>query len=319
MTLIALVNFRGVGESVKLNVVLTCVELTGLLIVIAIGAWALGGGNGDLSKLVQFDAPAGENPFFSVTAATALAFFAMVGFEDSVNMAEETKDPVRIFPKVMLTGLCVTGLIYVLVAISAVALVSPADLSEGEAPLLKVVAAGAPAFPLWIFAFITMFAVANSALINMLMASRLLYGMANERVLPKVLGRVHRTRRTPWVGIVFTTLIAFGLIWFADLTALGGTTALLLLCVFTVVNIAVLVLRRDRVEHKHFRAPTVIPVIGALACAYLASPLSGRASADYKVAGVLLVIGVVLWAVTYATNRFILHQETTIDPTHLTK
>ena len=319
MTLIALVNFRGVGESVKLNVVLTCVELTGLLIVIAIGAWALGGGNGDLSKLVQFDAPAGENPFFSVTAATALAFFAMVGFEDSVNMAEETKDPVRIFPKVMLTGLCVTGLIYVLVAISAVALVSPADLSEGEAPLLKVVAAGAPAFPLWIFAFITMFAVANSALINMLMASRLLYGMANERVLPKVLGRVHRTRRTPWVGIVFTPLIAFGLIWFADLTALGGTTALLLLCVFTVVNIAVLVLRRDRVEHKHFRAPTVIPVIGALACAYLASPLSGRASADYKVAGVLLVIGVVLWAVTYATNRFILHQETTIDPTHLTK
>ncbi|WP_433717664.1 APC family permease [Actinoplanes sp. CA-051413] len=319
MTLIALVNFRGVGESVKANVVLTCVELTGLLIVIAIGAWALGGGNGDLSRLVQFDSPPGEHAFFSVTAATALAFFAMVGFEDSVNMAEETKDPVRIFPKVMLTGLCITGAIYVLVAISAVALVSPADLNEGDAPLLKVVEAGAPAFPLTVFAFITMFAVANSALINMLMASRLLYGMANERVLPKVLGKVHRTRRTPWVGIVFTTLIAFGLIWFADLTALGGTTALLLLCVFTVVNIAVLVLRRDKVEHKHFKAPTIIPIIGAISCAYLASPLSGRASADYKVAGVLLIIGVVLWAITYATNRFILHQDTTIDPAKLDK
>jgi amino acid transporter len=317
MTLIALVNFRGVGESVKVNVLLTCVELTGLLIVICIGAWALGGGDGDLARLVQFDSPPGESAFFSVTAATALAFFAMVGFEDSVNMAEETKDPVRIFPKVMLTGLCITGVIYVLVAISAVALVSPADLSEGDAPLLKVVAAGAPAFPLWIFAFITMFAVANSALINMLMASRLLYGMANERVLPKVLGRVHRTRRTPWVGIIFTTLIAFGLIWFADLTALGGTTALLLLCVFTVVNIAVLVLRKDRVEHKHFKAPTIIPVIGAITCAYLASPLSGRAGADYQVAGVLLIIGVVLWAITYATNRFILHQDTTIDPAKL--
>ena len=319
MTLIALVNFRGVGESVKANVVLTCIELTGLLIVICIGAWALGGGNGDLSRLVQFDSPPGESAFFSVTAATALAFFAMVGFEDSVNMAEETKDPVRIFPKVMLTGLAVTGVIYVLVAISAVALVSPEDLSEGDAPLLKVVAAGAPAFPLTIFAFITMFAVANSALINMLMASRLLYGMANERVLPKVLGKVHRTRRTPWVGILFTTLIAFGLIWFADLTALGGTTALLLLCVFTVVNIAVLVLRRDKVEHKHFKAPTVIPIIGAIACAYLASPLSGRASTDYKVAGVLLIIGVVLWAITYAINKFVLHQDTTIDPTRIEK
>ncbi|MBM2619826.1 APC family permease [Actinoplanes sp. LDG1-06] len=317
MLLVGLINFRGVGESVKLNVLLTCVELTGLLIVICIGAWALGGGNGDLSRLTDFQAAEGESAFFSVTAATALAFFAMVGFEDSVNMAEETKDPVRIFPKVMLTGLCITGAIYVLVSISSVALVPPAELGEGDAPLLKVVEAGASAFPLWIFAFITMFAVANSALINMLMASRLLYGMANERVLPRVLGKVHPSRRTPWVGIVFTTVIAFGLIWFADLTALGGTTSLLLLCVFTVVNIAVLVLRRDRVEHKHFKAPTAIPVIGAVACAYLASPLSGRAAADYRIAGILIVIGIVLWVATYFYNRNVRHEETTLDPTNL--
>ena len=76
-----------------------------------------------------------------------------------------------------------------------IAVVSPKDLSQGSAPLLKVVEAGAPDFPIGLFAFITMFAVANSALINMLMASRLLYGMANERVLPRVLGKVHRTRR----------------------------------------------------------------------------------------------------------------------------
>jgi APA family basic amino acid/polyamine antiporter len=303
MTLIGLINFRGVGESVKLNVLLTCVELTGLLIIICIGAWALGGGNGDLSRLTDFSAAEGESAFFSVTAATALAFFAMVGFEDSVNMAEETKDPVRIFPKVMLTGLCVTGLIYVLVSISSVALVAPDELGEGDAPLLKVVQAGASGFPLWIFAFITMFAVANSALINMLMASRLLYGMANEGVLPRILGRVHAGRRTPWVGIVFTTVIAFGLIWFADLTALGGTTSLLLLCVFTVVNVAVLVLRRDPVEHKHFKAPTAIPIIGAVACAYLASPLSGRSGDDYRVAGVLLVIGIALWLIHFAATK----------------
>ncbi|WP_430783394.1 APC family permease [Actinoplanes sp. G11-F43] len=305
ITLVALINFRGVGESVKANVVLTVVELTGLLIVIGIGAWALGGGDGDLTRLTQFNTPPGESIVLSVTAGTALAFFAMVGFEDSVNMAEETRDPVRVFPRIMLLGLCITGVIYVLVAISAVALVAPAELGEGDTPLLKVVEAGAPWFPLTAFAFITMFAVANSALINMMMASRLLYGMARERVLPSVLGRVHRGRRTPWVGIVFTTVVAFGLIWFADLTALGGTTALLLLCVFTVVNVACLVLRRDRVEHQHFRAPTVIPVLGAVACAFLASPLSGRAGADYRVAGVLLLIGVALWAITYATNRFV--------------
>ena len=157
-----------------------------------------------------------------------------------------------------------------------------------------------------------MFAVANSALINMLMASRLLYGMANERVLPAALGRVLPERRTPWVAIIFTTLLAFGLIWFADLTALGGTTSLLLLCVFTVVNIAVLVLRRDPVEHKHFRTPTALPVLGGLLCAFLASPLSGRDPADYKVAGVLLIVGIGLWAVTWVLNRALYARPTRI-------
>lgn len=310
MTAIALVNFRGVAESVKLNVVLTIVELTGLLIIIAIGAWAIMGGKGDTSRLTQINIPEGETAFAAVTAATALAFFAMVGFEDSVNMAEETKDPVRIFPKIMILGLTITGIIYVLVAISAVSLVAPEQLGEGEAPLLKVVAAGAPAFPVGVFAFITMFAVANSALINMLMASRLLYGMAHEEVLPRPLGKVHRGRRTPYVAIIFTTLIAFGLIWFADLTTLGGTTAFLLLCVFTIVNVAVLILRKDKVDHRHFRSPTVVSVLGAVLCLYLASPLSGRDSNDYVVGGILLVIGVVLWALTWFVNRAVFAKPT---------
>ena len=303
MTLIAVVNARGVAESVKTNVVLTAVELSGLLIIIAIGAWALGAGDGDPSRLTQITVPDGENPFGAVTAATALAFFAMVGFEDSVNMAEETKDPGRNFPRMMLLGLGFTGVIYLLVAVSATALVPVDELSEGDTPLLKVVEAGAPGFPIGLFAVITMFAVANSALINMLMASRLLYGMANERVLPRVLGRVLPERRTPWVAIAFTTLLAFALIWFADLEALGGTTSLLLLCVFTVVNISVLVLRRDPVEHDHFRTPTALAVAGALLCAFLASPLSGRDTSDYRIAGVLLVVGIALWVVTWVLNR----------------
>jgi len=317
MTLIALVNLRGVGESVKANVVLTCVELSGLLIVIGIGAWALAGGDGDTSRLTDFNVPAGESPFGAVTAATALAFFAMVGFEDSVNMAEETKDPVRIFPKMMLIGLSITGVIYVLVAISAVTLVSPDELNKGATPLLKVVQAGAPGFPLEVFAWITMFAVANSALINMLMASRLLYGMSHEQVLPGPLGRVLRKRRTPYIAILFTTLLAFFLIGYADLAALGGTTAFLLLCVFAVVNVAVLVLRRDRVEHKHFHAPTALPVLGVVLCVYLASPLSGRASDDYKIAGWLMVIGVGRWAITWLLNKYVSKRHAEFDPSHI--
>jgi amino acid transporter len=317
MGLIAAVNHRGVGESVKANVVLTCVELTGLLIVIGIGVWALGGGDGDFSRVTEFDT--GERSVLGgVIAATGLAFFAMVGFEDSVNMAEETKEPRRIFPKVLLAGLAITGLIYVLVSISAIALVPADALSEGDTPLLQVVEAGAPAFPLGLFGVITMFAVANSALINMLMASRLVYGMSQERVLPPFLGRVHPRRRTPTTAILFTTALAFGLITFVGAVPdLGGTTALLLLCVFAVVNVAVLVLRKDRVDADHFRTPTFLPVVGALACAYLATPWAGRPVVQYQIAGVLLAIGVVLWAVTVLVIRRAGGTTPHLDPTHL--
>ena len=276
MLLVALVNFRGVGESVKANVVLTLVELSGLLLVIFVGLYALTRGEADFTEVVLFSSGDEKGVFFAVTAATSLAFFAMVGFEDSVNMAEECKDPRRDFPRMMLTGLGITGVIYVLVSITAVALVPVGDLSDESkgSALTQVVAAGAPGLPFdTIFPFIGMFAVANSALINMLMASRLLYGLANQDVLPRSLGKVHPVRRTPWVSIVFTTAIAFGLIVYVvrasassdgatAVELLGGTTALLLLCVFTVVNVSLLVLRRRPVDHDHFKAPAFLPVVG---------------------------------------------------------
>jgi amino acid transporter len=192
----------------------------------------------------------------------------------------------------------------VLVSVSAVTLVSPEQLGEGETPLLKVVQAGAPNFPVGIFGIITMFAVANSALINMLMASRLVYGMSREHVLPTVLGKVHRSRRTPYIAIGFTTLLAFGLITFVGgVPQLGGTTALLLLCVFTVVNAAVLVLRRDRVAHRHFRTPTWMALLGVATCAFLVGPWTGRDPVQYRIAAILIGLGVVLWAVTVLINR----------------
>ncbi|WP_197431412.1 MULTISPECIES: APC family permease [unclassified Dietzia] len=292
---VAAINLRGISESVRLNVVLTAIEVSGLLLVIGIGVWALSHGHGDLSRLTQVETSPGESPVRSITAATALAFFAFVGFEDSVNMAEETRDPARVFPRIMFAGLAITGVIYLLVVAVSVSVVPPEVLGSGETPLLTVVAVGAPAFPLWIFALITMAAVANSALINMLMASRLLYGMAGEKVLPSLLGRVLPGRRTPWVAICVTTLLAVLLIAGVDLASLGGTTSLLLLAVFAVTNCAVLVLRRSPVEHRHFRAPTVIPVAGLLSCVFLASPWSGRPAEDYRVAALLLLAGVGLW------------------------
>ncbi len=310
MALLALINLRGVSESLKFNVVLTVVELTGLLIVIVIGFWAMTQGDVDFSRITVFETAEDKGVFLSLTTATSLAFFSMVGFEDSVNMAEETKDPVRTFPKVMLTGLGLTAIVYVLVSIAAVAVVPIGTLSESQTPLLEVVRAGAPNLSMdVIFPFLSMFAVANTALINMLMASRLLYGMAHQDVLPRALGKVLPERRSPWSAIVFTTLIAFGLIFTVTnvmgtdtVAALGGTTALLLLCVFTIVNVAVIVLRRTPVDREHFRAPAILPYLGAITCAFLVGPWA-QDPIEYQIAGVLIAIGIVLWGITWVWNR----------------
>jgi len=316
MVLLALINLRGVGESVKFNVALTIVEMTALAVVIAIGFWVIGRGDGDLSRVTVFESPDQKGMFAAVTIATAIAFFSMVGFEDSVNMVEETKDPERIFPKMMLTGLGIAVVIYMLVAISVIAVIPAGDIASPQNPeagvLLDVVRVGSPDIPIdKLFPFMTVFAVANTALINMLMASRLVYGMAHQDVLPRSLGRVSATRRSPYTAIAFTTLLALALILVVRLqaessivVALSGTTALLLLAVFAAVNVSCLILRRDRTPSR-FRAPTVFPALGAVACAYLLGPWA-RLEADhiqYKIAAGLLGLGVALWLLTWATNR----------------
>ncbi|MFD9967035.1 APC family permease [Streptomyces sp. NPDC059017] len=307
---LAAIALRGVAESVKTNMVLTLVELSGLAVVLGIGAWAVMSGGGEPSRLGEFHSSGtGYALLTSVLGATALGFFAFVGFEDSVNMAEETKDPVRTFPRAIFIGVGVTGTIYVLVALVSSLLVDYRVLAASDGPLLEVVKAGGVDFPPKLFAAIALFAVTNSALINIMMASRLCYGLANEKVLPRGMARVLPHRRTPVTGIVFVTLIAIGLVSTGEIEGLGDTTAFLLLCVFAVVNVAVLVLRKDRVEHAHFRTPTVLPVLGAITSVILASPLSERGSDVYIRAGVLIAVGILLWVVNKLWMR-LRHEET---------
>lgn len=298
---LALLNFRGVAESVKANVAMTAVELSGLLIVIAVGAVALAQGIGDAGNALTFNE--GADPFALIVSGAGLAFFAIVGFEDSVNLVEETENPQRAFPRAFFIGITITGVVYMLVAFFTTALVPIEILRDSNQDLLEVVRIGAPWFPLVLFALIAMVAVSNTSLINLMMASRLLYGLARERAVPAAFARIHAGRRTPWVAIIVTTVIALSLASWSGVRTLGGTTALLLLCVFAIVNVTVLVLRRQAVAHAHYRAPTVFPVLGAISCAWLASPWSGRDPAQYRVAGVLLVIGLALYAITWAIDR----------------
>lgn len=128
-----------------------------------------------------------------------------------MNVAEETRDPRRAFPRALFGGLAVAGLIYVLVALVASMVVDTARLASSTGPLLEVVRAEPLAVPPQLFAGAALFALANGALINMVMASRLVYGMADRGHLPRFLGRVLLGRRTPWAGLVLLVGVAF---WF---------------------------------------------------------------------------------------------------------
>jgi amino acid transporter len=266
-----------------------------------IGGSALARGLGEPTRAFEFNA--GSDPFTLVMSGAGLAFFALVGFEDSVNMAEETVDPQRVFPRALFVGLAITGVIYIVVAFCATAIVPIEVLRTSDQDLLEIIRIGAPWFPFGLFSLIAMCAVANSALINMMMASRLVYGMAREGIIAESFGAVHRARHTPWIAILFTTALVIALASWGGVRALGGTTALLLLCVFTLVNVAVLVLRRQPVEHAHYRAPAFLPVLGAVFCLYLASPWSGRGPQQYWIAGALLFLGLALWAVNRLWRR----------------
>ncbi|MFD5102617.1 APC family permease [Streptomyces albidochromogenes] len=271
---LALINARGIKESTRANVVATVVEVGGLLVIVALGAWLLLRGDGDPGRLVRLGTPE-KGAAAAVLSGSVLAYYSFVGFETSVNVAEETRDPRRSYPRALFGALATAGAVYVLVGIAASAAVPTARLAASGGPLLEVVRA-AGGVPTWLFSAIALVAVANGALLTGIMSSRLAYGMARDGLLPAPLARVLPGRRTPWVAITATTALAALLALTGGVATLASTLVLLLLVVFLVVNAAVLVLRRDLGRADHFRAPTVLPVLGALSCVVLATQIEAQ-------------------------------------------
>ncbi|MEN0015527.1 MAG: APC family permease [Solirubrobacteraceae bacterium] len=314
LILVAALNFRGISESVKVNVVLTLVELGGLVLVMVVGVAALADGQGDLGRAFTFDGHSG-GLVGAALAGTALAFYALIGFEDSVNVAEETKDPGRDYPRALFGGILVAGVIYLVIGVLAPAVLDRETLLDVDngTPLISLATTGPLGVDAKLFAVIGILALANGALINMIMASRLVYGMSVQGIVPRLFSAVHRTRRTPWAAILFTSALAMALASTGEVSDLASTTVVLLLSVFAFVNVAVLVLRRDRVDHPHFQPGTAIPVIGAAASIGLLLYRVVDAPEELWRAAALLALGVVLWFV----NRGVLGRDAPMDTAQL--
>ncbi|SDP20744.1 amino acid/polyamine/organocation transporter, APC superfamily [Microbacterium testaceum StLB037] len=288
--IVAALNARGIRESMGANFVMTAIEVSGLVIVVVVVGVLLAGGGGDVSRVTQ--TPEDVGVATAVLAGAIIAYYSFVGFETSANMIEEVKEPSKMYPRALFAALGAAGLVYVLVGLASSIALPPEQLAESSGPLLSVVEASGVAIPSWLFSLIALIAVANGALLTMIMASRLTYGMAEQGLLPRALSRVLPKRRTPWVAILATTLVAMLLTLVGDLTLLAETVVLLLLFVFLSANVSVLVLRRDRVEHEHFRVWTFVPVLGIASCLLLVSQQSPTV---WVFGAVLLAVGVGLY------------------------
>ena len=228
-----------------------------------------------------------------------LTFFAFIGFEDTLNVAEECRDPQRTIPLGLILAMGIAALLYIAVAVTAVSVVPWAELAEAPGPITEVVRRAAPIIPPIVFTGITLFAVTNTALVNYVTASRLIYGMARQGLLPARFGDIHADRRTPHIAIAALLIVTVPLALIGTIAELAAATVLLLLMVFAVVNAALFVLKRRVGEPKgYFEIPPIVPAAGALICLVLLGVrvFTGDWGAP-AIAGVLLLGSVAIYAV----------------------
>ncbi|MHA7180076.1 APC family permease [Arthrobacter sp. MDB2-24] len=291
IVLLTLINLRGVRESLTANLVASVIEVSGLVLVIVLAAVVLGSGNGQPARLLEFapDVP----PLQGAFAASVIAFFSFLGFESAANMAEEVRNPSRAYPRALFGAIGTAAVVYLLIALGAVIVLPPADLAVSTGPLLDVVKASGIGVPTWLFGLIALVAIANGALLFMVMASRVGYGLAEADLLPRAFARVLPNRRTPFVSILVVAALTIVLTLTGELATLAETTVLLLLLVFLSANVSLLVLKKDKVEHAHFSVPRIVPILAIIASIALLTQQTGvvwLGALAYVVVGSLLFL-----------------------------
>jgi APA family basic amino acid/polyamine antiporter len=291
IAVMSFVNFLGMGESARLNVVFSLVEVGGLLFVIAIAL--LFGHYGSVDYL--------EMPYgiTGTLSAAALIFFAYIGFEEIANISEESKAPRKMLPKALLASVAITTALYIAVSMAAVSLVGWEQLAESKAPLAFAVSSVLGERAFWLMSVIALFATANTVLITMIVGSRMMYGMAKDGSLPNQFAMVHSKRFTPWVSVVAAMIVSMVFVLLGQIDLVASVTDLGTFYVFVVVNAAAILLRyRMPNARREFRMPLnvgrfpLISFFGLVSALILASHLSFEAM---SIGALVVASGVIVY------------------------
>ncbi|MEM2949351.1 MAG: amino acid permease [Candidatus Bilamarchaeaceae archaeon] len=284
LMLTALIGY-GVKEAAWFAIVGTLFEAGGLLIVIAISIPHLG--NVDYLEMPSMD---------GVFAAAALVFFAYIGFEEMTRMAEEVKQPEKNMPRALILAIAITTLLYIIVAISAISVVDYRVLAESNSPLADVVSAAWTSDAFFAFSIIALFATANTVLLIMMAASRIIYGMAESGALPKPLAYVNPSRRTPLVAVAAVGILTAGFFLVGGIQEVANLTNLTVFITFIAINASLIKLRYDAPKaYRAFKVPLsigrfpVLPFLAIITTLFMAINV-GTTTIAYGIA--LLIIGI---------------------------
>ena len=267
--ILSIVNFMGIKESSWTNTVFTIIEAAGLILIIIIGFTI-----SEPESVNYFESPTG---FSGIVIAFVLIFFAFIGFEDIVNIAEEVRNPKKVIPRAIILAVMISGIIYVLVSLAVVRVINWEDLSSSAAPLADVAKRGLGVQGHIIFSGIALFAITNTVLITLVAGSRMIYGMAREKSFPHILAKVHSKTKTPWLAIIVIMLTAIGFSIIGDIVIVANITVFAVIITFGAVNLSVIVLRYTEPDiERKFRIPInigkfpVLPMVGLGISVYMA-------------------------------------------------
>lgn len=282
LVICGLILIAGIKESAFFTILFTLIETSGLIIIIFIGLPYIGS-----IDYLQF-----ANGIKGVIEAGVLIFFAYIGFESITRLAEETKNAEKNIPRAVILSIAITTIIYILVGISAISVVPWQELAQAEAPLALVAQRVFGMKSFLILSVIALFSTFNTVLAILLSASRLVYGIAEFKALPRIFLSVSRKTHTPWASIVAVVLSSMAFLLLGDIKTVANLTNFTIFITFILVNAAVIYLRFKKPAHEGFKTPLnigrfpLIPFFGILSCGFMIVNIT----MDVLVLGVILVV-----------------------------
>lgn len=298
---LSIANFIGIKESAWVNTIFALITVAGLVLIIVLGFTAE-----PIESIDYFEAP---NGITGIILAFVLIFFAFIGFEDMANVAEEVRRPQKTIPRAIILSIIITGVIYILVSLSAVRILNWEELAMSSAPLADVARSVLGTNGSITLSLIALFATASTVLITLVAGARILYGMAKSESLPRFLARVHPKTKTPWVAVIGILVTSIGFTFIGDIVIIANIVVFAVVITFAAINLAVIVLRyTEPTLERPFRVPVnigkfpILPVFGFGTTVYM----SFQFQIEVILVGLgIMVIGTVLYLILNRRNYFV--------------